>query len=209
MESEFGKDRFQWELVFYLAALGLLAVLLIELCNAFDILEILYFIAVVPLVGLTVLILAIVSAVRKKQRQSLSRLIAVLAYCAISWKLWKDSMDLRPAERWLVHSMPTRLNLWRSRSHQMANCGIWNGTAGVGPAWTPSFIWSTTRMIHLSPKREAIPKITRRRSRAMFGEFVGWRTTGTPSCFTRIVHGMTASSPCRRDSIFSPDATVE
>ena len=104
MSDEFGENRFNWKLAFYLTGCGLFAVLLIELCNAFDILEILYFIALVPLIGLILLLLAIVSAVRKRKRQSLSVVLALIAYCGSSWLLWKSSMDLRPTERWLLHS---------------------------------------------------------------------------------------------------------
>ena len=104
MAHELGEDRFNWKLASYLTGCGLFAVLLIELCNAFDILEILYFIALVPLIGLILLLLAIVSAVRKRKRQSLSVVLALIAYCGSSWLLWKSSMDLRPTERWLLHS---------------------------------------------------------------------------------------------------------
>jgi hypothetical protein len=108
MAHELGEDRFNWKLASYLTGCGLFAVMVIELCDAFDILEMLYFLALVPLIGLILLLLAIFSAVGKRQRQCLSILLALVTYCGTSWLLWKTSMDLnmnlRPAERWLLHS---------------------------------------------------------------------------------------------------------
>jgi hypothetical protein len=104
MTDEFVEDRFNWKLAFYLTGCGLFAVLLIELCSAFDLLEIVYFFVLVPLIGLVMLGIAIANEIGKKSKRSLSILLALVAYCGSSWLLWKSSMDIRPAERWLLHS---------------------------------------------------------------------------------------------------------
>jgi hypothetical protein len=104
MTDEFVEDRFNWKLAFYLTGCGLFAVLLIELCSAFDLLEIVYFFVLVPLIGLVMLGIAIANEIGKRSKRSLSILLALVAYCGSSWLLWKSSMDIRPAERWLLHS---------------------------------------------------------------------------------------------------------
>jgi hypothetical protein len=79
-------------------------VLLIELCPAFIILEMFYFFILVPLLVLIMLGIAIASAVGKRTKRSISILLAMTLYCGSSWLLWRSFMDVRPAERWLLHS---------------------------------------------------------------------------------------------------------
>lgn len=104
MTDEFVEDRFNWRLQFYVAGCGLIAVLLIELCYAFDMLGIVYFFVLAPLIVLIMLGIAIASAVGKRTKRSLSILLAMTLYCGSSWLLWRSFMDVRPAERWLLHS---------------------------------------------------------------------------------------------------------
>jgi hypothetical protein len=97
-------DHFNWRLPFYVVGCGLFAFLLIELCYAFVILEMLYFFILVPLLVLIMLGIAIASAVGKRTKRSLSIILTITLYCGSSWLLWRSFMDVRPAERWLLHS---------------------------------------------------------------------------------------------------------
>lgn len=104
MSDKSADDRFSWRLTFYVVGGGLLAVLLILLCDSFDIIEMFYLFAGIPLVCLILLGVAIVYAVRKKQRKVLSIVLAMLVYGGSSWLLLKSSTDIRATEKWLFHS---------------------------------------------------------------------------------------------------------
>jgi hypothetical protein len=97
-------DRFNWWLSFCVAGCGLLAVMLVALSSPFNFFQMGYYFLLVPLIGLALLGIAIASAVRKKHKRSLSILLAMALYCGSSWWLFRNSIDVRANERWLLHS---------------------------------------------------------------------------------------------------------
>lgn len=91
-------NRVNWWLPFY-GVLGACIVLFPKTAFGNDIGV---FLITIVLAGLVSLVLLIV-AVRMIRSQSLPTALMIVAFCAVSWALFRTSDDLRTRGRWLIH----------------------------------------------------------------------------------------------------------
>ena len=103
VEKIIGEDRFNWRLPLC-AAIGAIVVFLPIVTYRFDLGEFLYIFVVVPIISLILLVIAIVIACYRNWLRSLAVLSMMAVYCAVSWGLSKNSLELHTTARWLLSS---------------------------------------------------------------------------------------------------------
>jgi hypothetical protein len=94
-----GRDTFDWRLPLYGAASALI-VFAPMMFDDSHLLGTLYFFVAAPIISVFLL----VEAIRKKGRGRLAALSMVVAYSATSWGLFRNSLEIRGAARWLLWS---------------------------------------------------------------------------------------------------------
>jgi hypothetical protein len=93
------RDWFDWRLLCYGAA-GVLILFVPITVYGSHIIGSLYLLVAGPIISLALLVVAI----RTKGQRRLALLSTLVAYWAISWGLFKNSLELRTATRWLLWS---------------------------------------------------------------------------------------------------------
>lgn len=98
-EETTGRDWFDLRYPFY-GAIGALILFVPTMIDGSDIVGALCFFVAVPIISLILLVVAI----RKKGLRRLAVFSMVVAYCATSWGLLRNSRDVRTTTRWLLWS---------------------------------------------------------------------------------------------------------
>jgi hypothetical protein len=102
-EKVIKNDHFDWRLPFYAAVVALIVFLPIATFG-FNLGILLYIFVVIPIISLIWLVIAIVLACWRNRLLSLAILSMLAVYCAVSWGLFKNSLELHTEARWVLLS---------------------------------------------------------------------------------------------------------